>query len=181
MKDILVIKDRDTLLQISYEDMIKYHGRLHIGGVAVAFKVLELGFTRLVPGGQIPVRGKFAFASGLGAAATGVLDGVEMVTRARSRGQMSADTALSPNINAPQTPNGGKFYFELTYDGVKLGMALKEGLVPEEFITLSRQAMDRTLDSDGARRLQEVKEELAATLMSKNAEDLFYCIEFNQS
>ncbi|HWP96879.1 MAG TPA: hypothetical protein VN426_08500 [Syntrophomonadaceae bacterium] len=177
MENILVIKDRDTILQISYEDMIKYHGRFHIGGVALAFKALQLGFARLLPPGQVPSRSKIAFASGMGPTATGVLDGVEMVTRAGSKGRMTSDTVLGKNVTAPETPNAGKFYFELTYDGVKLGLALKEGLVPEEFISLSRQAMARTLDNDGARRLQEVKEELAATLMSNKAEDLFNCIE----
>lgn len=38
-----------------------------------------------------------------------------------------------------KTPNGGKFYFELTYDGVKLELALKEALVPEEFMILSNK------------------------------------------
>lgn len=180
MSDILTIMDRDTVLQIYYEDMIKYHGRFHIGGVAVAFKVLELGFARFLPPGKIPVRGKFAFASGLGEAATGVLDGVEMVTRARSRGQMTASTSLGQGVKAPETPNGGKFYFELSYEGRTLGMALKDGLVPPEFFSLSKQAMEGGLDSDGKRRLQEAKEELAASLMSHPAQDLFNCIEIQR-
>ncbi len=47
MKNVLMVKDRGNVLQISYEDMIKYHGRFHIGGVAMAFKALELAFERL--------------------------------------------------------------------------------------------------------------------------------------
>lgn len=48
--------------------------------------------------------------------------------------------------------------------------------MPEEFITLSRKAMAKTLDRAGTIRLQEVKEEMAATLMSRKAEELFNCI-----
>lgn len=176
MDNVIVIKDRDTVLQISYEDIIKYHGRLHIGGVAIGYKVLEFGLSKLAPAGEIPSREKISFASGLGQTATGVLDAVEMVTRARSRGQLFVDTSLGKHIQAPELPNGARFYFELTYDGARLGLALKEGLVPEEFITLSGKAMAKTLDRAGAIRLQEVKEEMAATLMSRKAEELFNCI-----
>jgi len=172
------VKDRDTLLEISYEDMIKYAGRFHIGGVAIAFKVLELGFSKLLPGGEIPSRKKIGFASGLGESAMGVLDAVEMATRARTRGNMNADIALGRDIEAPQNPDGGKFYFELSYGDVKLGLALKMGLIPEEFTYLLRIAMDRPLSKEEAKRLQEVKEEIAASVISMEAEDLFNCIYY---
>lgn len=172
VENVLRIMDRDTLLEISYEDMIKYHGRLHIGGVALAYKLMELGFELLAPD-VIPRRGSFSFASALGEAATGVLDGVEMVTRARSRGHMKADPALGHKADAPLSANGGKFYFELGYEGKKLGLALTPGLVPDEFIDLSKAAMSGSLDAQGKQRLQELKEELAATLMSQEAAILF--------
>jgi hypothetical protein len=177
MENTLAIKDRDTVLNISYEDMIKYHGRFHIGGVAMAFKALELGFSKLLPN-EIPSRNKISFTSALGESATGVLDAVEMATRARSLGKLVVDTALGKDTSAPDTPSGGKFYFEIKYDGAKLGLALKEGLVPEEFMTLSKKAIARTLDQEGAKRLQEVKEEMAANLISKKAEELFNLIYF---
>lgn len=177
MQEAIAVKDRDKVLRISYEDMIKYHGRFHIGGVAMAYKALELGFAKLLPG-EIPSREKVGFASGLGESATGVLDAVEMATRARTRGKLLVDTALGRDTAAPDTPAGGKFYFELDYDGARLGLVLKEGLVPEEFMTLSQKAMARELDRQGAQRLQEVKEEMADLLMSKEAEELFDIIEF---
>lgn len=172
MNDVLRIMDGDTLLEISYEDLIKYHGRFHIGGVAIAYKLMELGFALLSPG-SVPRRGSFSFASALGENATGVLDGVEMVTRARSRGHMKADQAVGEKTRAPLSANGGKFYFELGYEGKRLGLALVDGLVPEEFIILSKAAMAGSLDADGQYRLQEVKEELAASLMAQEAARLF--------
>jgi len=172
------IKDRNTILEISYDDMIKYAGRFHIGGVAIAFKVLELGLSKLLPDGEIPSRKKIGFVSGLGESATGVLDAVEMATRARSHGNMAADIALGHDIEAPQNPDGGKFYFELSYDGVKLGLALKMGLIPDEFTSLLGIAMNRPLSEEEAKRLQEVKEEIAASVISMPSEDLFTCISY---
>lgn len=178
MKEFIAIKDRDMVLEISYEDMIKYHGRFHIGGVAIAYKALKLGFARLLKPGEIPRRDKVSFVSGLGETATGVLDAVEMATRVRSRGKLSTDTELGKAVEAAIAPNGSKFYFELSYDGAKIGLALKEGLVPEEFIVLSKRAIARELDAAGAVRLQEVKEAMAADIMSREAEELFNCIMF---
>ncbi len=177
MKDSIAVKDRDAVLEISYQDMIKYHGHFHIGGVAMAYKALELGFEQLLPAGEIPQREMVAFVSGLGETATGVLDAVEMATRARSRGQLTTNTELGKDVEAAVAPNGSKFYFELSYDGKTIGLALKEGLVPEEFIVLSQRAMAHNLDKAGARRLQEVKEEMAADLISREASELFNCIK----
>jgi len=176
--DCICIKDRDTILEITYEDMIKYHGRFHIGGVAMAYQALKLGLSRLLSDGEIPRREKISFVSGLGETATGVLDAVEMATRARSRGQLGIDTELGKDVEAEIAPNGSKFYFELSYDGKKVGLALNKGLVPEEFIVLSRKAMARQLDAAGAVRLQEVKEVMAADLISRPAAELFKCIMF---
>ena len=173
MEKYIRVKDHGTVLEISYEDMIKYHGRLNIGGVALAFKALELGLAKLLPAGDIPERNKIGFASALGDSATGVLDAVEMATRAGSLGSLSADIAFGRDIDAPANPDGGKFYFELTYDGAKVGLALKAGVIPDAFTGLLRIALSRHLTSGELHQLQEVKEEIAATVMSIEAEDLF--------
>ena len=173
MAKYIRVQDRDTVLEISYEDMIKYHGRFNIGGVALAFKALELGLSKLLPEGEIPQRHKISFNSGLGPAASGVVDGVEMATRALSRGCLTTDMASGKDIIAPENPDGGKFYFEINYDGTRLGLAVKAGMIPQEFTDLLRIAIDRALTVEEAQRLQVVKEAIAATVISMEAEDLF--------
>jgi len=173
MEQFIRVKDRDTVLEISYEDMIKYHGRFNIGGVALAFKALELGFQKTVPPGEIPERNKISFVSALGESATGVVDAVEMATRAVSRGAMSTDMDFGRDVDAPANPDGGKFYFEVSYDGKKIGLSVKPGLIPEEFTGLLTIAMSRHLNLEEMQRLQEVKEDIAALVMSKDVEDLF--------
>lgn len=167
-----IVSDRNDILEISYEDMIKYHGRHYIGGVAIAYKVLELAFDRLL-GGQIPAREKIRFASAMGLSGMGLLDGVEMVTRAWTRGRFTADHDLPCRIPAPSLPRTGKYYYELSYEGQTIAMALKEGLIPEEFMVLSRKAGEQTINESEAVRLQKVKEELAAALMGSEAASLF--------
>ena len=49
MADNIAIVDGNALLQITYEDMIKYHGRFNIGGVAIAYQAIKLGFSKLSP------------------------------------------------------------------------------------------------------------------------------------
>ena len=166
------ITDRSDILEISYDDMIKYHGRHYIGGVAIAYKVLELAFDQLL-GGQIPAREKISFASGMGLSGMGLLDGVEMVTRTWTRGRFTADHDLPCRIPAPSLPRTGRYYYELSYEGRTIAMALKEGLIPDEFMMLSRKAGDQALTEAEAVRLQEVKEELAATLMGSDPASLF--------
>jgi hypothetical protein len=173
VNNVLFIKDNNNVLSIAYDDLIKYHGRVLIGGVALAFKALELSFVTLLPH-EIPSREKItSFLTGLGEAGMGVIDGVEMVTRVRTRGLLIADTEAVLNRLAPDAPNGGKYYFELVYDDKKIELTLKEGLIPADFINLSRQARAGTLDEIGFRQLQELRETLAATLMAKSANDIF--------
>lgn len=178
MGDVLKVRDRDTVLEISYQDMIKFHGRFNIGGVALAYKALEMGFKQLVPEGEVPQRRKICFNSALGPTATGVIDGVEMATRALTRNCLSTDINIGRDAKAPQNPDGGKFYFELDYAGQKVGMALKDGLIPQEFSDLLLVLEKRPLTADEMTRLQQVKEGIAAAVMDLSVEDLFNIIHF---
>lgn len=173
MADVIKVQDRDNVLEISYEDMIKYHGRLNIGGVALAYKALELGFKLLLPQGEVPQRRKICFNSALGPTATGVVDAVEMATRALTRNCLGTDIGLGRDAQAPQNPDGGKFYFEVDYAGKKVGLAVKKGLIPQEFTDLLGILETRPLTGDEMNRLQEVKEKIAAAVMAKPAADLF--------
>lgn len=170
--DVLKVSDRDIVLTISYEDMIKYHGRFNIGGVAIAFKVLELAFSKLSLE-AVPAREKINFVSGMGMAGLGLIDGVEMVTRAWTRGRMIADDQLNTRLPALDLPDGGKYYYEMEYEGKRIAMALKDGLIPEEFMVLTRKAKAATINPEEAYLLQAVKEDIAAALMSREPEELF--------
>ncbi|HWI04894.1 MAG TPA: hypothetical protein VNT52_13870, partial [Acidimicrobiales bacterium] len=47
----LVVLDQGESISISFDDLLKYHGRSSIAGVAHAFKAMERAFPLLSPGG----------------------------------------------------------------------------------------------------------------------------------
>lgn len=169
---MLCVKDHNTLLQITYEDMIKYHGRSFIAGVAMAFKLLELVTAVLADG--ILVRGKFQIV--LGVNGPGIADSIEMATRTGTRGGMSIDQQIAWGKDAPKAADGqdGKYYFAVTYEDRKMVVWLRHSLVPQEFLDLAAKTHDGTITASEMIRLQQLKEEIAAMLISMEAESLFH-------
>ena len=169
MADYIAIMDGNALLQITYEDMIKYHGRFNIGGVAIAYQAIKLGFSKLSPD-EIPDREDTGFFSGM--SGSGVLDGAEMVMRARTRGTLVVDPALGADAAAAGGCRG-RFYFEVRLKDKKIGLVLKESFVKAEFADLAKGFNEGRLTPKERERLQELKEELAAAVMATPAEQVF--------
>ncbi len=175
MQEALRIKDGNDLLDITYEDMVKYHGRQFIGGVALAYKLLELALRELAPD-EVPVRDRITVI--LGVYGPGIIDGIEMVTRALTRSALTVKPQLAADKLAPDAADGqgGKYYFEIAYDDDKLNITLKPGLLPNEFIRLSYKTHAGTITEWEQLRLQDLKEEIAQFLLMQKPEDLFdYC------
>lgn len=172
MEPVLLIKDHKDVLQITFQDMAKYHGREFIGGVALAFKLLELAFDQLSPA-EPPAREKFSIL--IGVQGPGIIDGVEMVTRAKSRAAMIIDPQTASTKPAPDAADGcgGRYYFEIMYNNRKHNYSLKHGLLPAEFITLAYKTHDGTLTDAEATRLARLKEEIAGFLLARPAASLF--------
>ncbi len=172
MQNVISIRDRNDVLNISFLDMLKYHGREFIAGVALAFKLLELAFQELSPA-KTPSRETFSIM--LGVQGPGIIDGIEMVTRARSRGTLIVNPKAAFSKDAPDAADGygGKYYFEIEYAAKKLIIPLKHELLPPEFITLAYKTHDGTLTEADELRLRSLKEEIAELLMSGKAEVLF--------
>ncbi|QDR82408.1 hypothetical protein [Sporomusa termitida] len=179
MEPVLLVKDHQDVLAITFQDMVKYHGREFIGGVALAFKLLELAFSQLSPA-EPPAREKFAIL--IGVQGPGIIDGLEMVTRAKSRAAMLVDPQTASTKAAPDAADGcgGRYYFEITYHHRQRIYSLKHGLLPAEFITLAYKTHDGTLTAAEATRLALLKEEIAGFLLSRPAAALFDVMEVPQ-
>lgn len=175
MYEYIAIMDGDSLLKISYEDMVKYHGRFNIAGVAIAYKAIKLGFDRLTPG-KVPRREDTGFFSGM--SGSGVLDGAEMVLRAKTRGTLVVDPALGSE-NSATAGCRGRFYFEVRNAGQSIGLALKDGFVTDEFSGLAKGFNEGSLSPDQLLRLQALKEELAAAIMERTPEQIFDVVSSN--
>src|SRR4051794_17990727 len=106
----LVVLDQGESIAISFDDIVKYHGRSSIAGVAHAFKAMERAFPLLCPDGP-PERYDITVESGFPGG--GARDAFEMVTRAVTGDRYRLTTEPVP-AGAPEAP-GGHFFFRLGY------------------------------------------------------------------
>jgi hypothetical protein len=168
----LSVRDDFGVWQITYEDAVKYHGRRYIAGVAVGFQCLRLAFSELSPGRPVE-RAKVCFFSGMGG--LGVRDTVEMVARCVTDGRYTVNTGVVEEDAAPKTPGTGHFYFEVFYGTRMARVRLKHGLVPDEFAPLSLKDGAGTITPEELKRLQEIKEGIAAHVVGHDPKEIFDC------
>jgi len=173
------IKDGNAILNIGYEDLIKYHGYNMIGGVALAYKIMLWGIPKLTD--QVPERGKFYFYSGIGPGGQGVIDSVEMALRVKTYNSLGLDKAWSMDKPGAYCPGGGHYYFEIGYDGKKLCLGVKDGIIPSEFITMSELAgkkrqMGEVLTDEEITYLHRLRHELSEAVIATDSDELFFKI-----
>ena len=161
----LVVLDEGASISISFDDLLKYHGRSSIAGVAHAFKAMERAFPLLSPG-EPPERHDITVESGFPGG--GARDAFEMVTRAVT-GDRHRPTSVPAGVEAPESP-GGHFFFRLGYRTTVVDLVARAGLVPGEFLQLA--CRDAPTPAEAV-RAQELKEEMAEHLLSLPADEVY--------
>lgn len=161
MNHQLKLRDMIGEITISYEEMCKYHGGDFLGGVALAFKVLELAFRELI-NGESPERSKIRLI--LGFSPPGVMDAMEYATRAISQHRIIID----PKIGIGPKSVTGNYYFEIHYERKKMVMWLKEGLLPADFIDLAMKGLSGMATEDELKRWHDYKLQLGKTIIEKD-------------
>lgn len=161
----LVVLDQGEPISISFDDLLKYHGRSSIAGVAHAFKAMERAFPLLSPGGP-PERYDITVESGFPGG--GARDAFEMVTRAVTgdRYRLAPEPA---GVEAPEAP-GGHFFFRLGYRETLVELVARAGLVPEGFVQIACREAPTPAE---AARAQQLKEEMAERLLSLPADEVY--------
>lgn len=165
MATLDVLDGADTI-SITFDDLLKYHGRSSIGGVAHGFKAMERALP-LLDGGKPPDR--YGVTVETAFPGPGARDAVEMVLRAVSGDRYRVDTDLAGAGDAPEAPEG-KYFFRFAYRGTTVEVTLRPGHVLDEFIALVRQG-DRTAADEA--RLVGFKEEMAGRLLALPAEEVY--------
>ena len=161
----LEILDHGQPITFVFEDLLKYHGRSAIGGVAHGFKVMERALPLLAGGGP-PERSGIVIDSAFGGA--GARDAFEMVTRAVTGGRFRFDPELAPD--APDSPIG-RYFFRFTYgDGPAVELTLRPGLISDEFLDLAKRGAS---SPDEEARLAWLKQDMADRLMALPAGDVY--------
>jgi hypothetical protein len=161
----LVVLDQGESISITFDDLLKYHGRSSIAGVAHAFKAMERAFPLLSPGGP-PERQDVTVESGFSGG--GARDAFEMVTRAVT-GDRYEVVSKPAGVEAPEAP-GGHFFFRLGYRGAVVDLVARPHVVPEEFVEVACREAPTPAD---AVRAQELKEEVAKRLLSLPADEVY--------
>ena len=160
----LVVCDQGWTISLTFDDLLKYHGRSSIAGVAHAFKAMERAFPVLSPGGP-PERSDLTVESGFPGG--GARDAFEMVTRAVTGDRYGLAVEARPGV--PEAP-GGHFFFRLGYRGTVVDLALRAGLVPDEFLDVACKEAPTPAEAD---RAQQLKEEMAERLMGLPPEEVY--------
>ena len=180
VQEKVLVRDNDDIIEITYEDILKYHGKQMIGGAALAFKIMLMTFPKLSD--EIPTRGNFDFYSGIGANGRGIIDAAEMVMRVKTNNQLRLELEYSDDKLGQIAPGGGRYYFEIGYKEKLIKLYLKEGIIPQEFIVYSKLA--HKCKADGVsmtvreqERLFYLRQELAKSIMASKPEDLFVIME----
>ena len=176
MTEKVIVKDFDDIVEITYDDILKYHGRQMIGGAALAFKIMLMAFPKLSD--EIPQRGYFNFYSGIGKNGRGIIDAAEMVMRVKTNDQIRLDLEYSEDKLGQVAPGGGRYYFEIGYKDKMIKLYLKEGIIPEEFIAYSKlshkcKAENVPMTEKDQAKLLLLRQELANSIMASKPEDLF--------
>jgi hypothetical protein len=160
----LDVVDRGTLLTFTFEDLMRYHGSGSPGGVAIAFKVLELGLP-LLERGAPPARRAMAVRTAFGG--PGARDAFELVTRAVTEGRYVVDPELARPARGRALE---RFVFVLVHPKTTATLLLRDGFVDDEFVDLARMQA-RDVAQEG--RLDVLKRELAARVMAAPAAEVF--------
>jgi hypothetical protein len=160
----LDVVERGTLLTFTFDDLMRYHGPGSPGGVAVAFKVLELGLPLLAAGAP-PERRSIAIRTAF--AGPGARDGFECVTRAVTGDRYVVDAALNRPERGAML---GRFVFELGAPAPVATLLLRDGFLDKEFVDLLGVAQ-RSAEQEA--RLDVLKRELAQRVMTPPAADVF--------
>ncbi|MGH9039078.1 MAG: hypothetical protein ACRDZ3_02490 [Acidimicrobiia bacterium] len=157
MSEQLEIRDHGDRITFTFEDLLRYHGRCAIGGVAHGYKVMERALP-LLAGGEAPERADISIESAFGGA--GARDAFEMVTRAVTGGRFSYDPDLAPD--APPSPMGTYFFRFRHQAGTTVELTLRPGLIDAEFLELASRGAANPTEEE---RLTGLKREMAHRLM----------------
>ncbi|MGE2716994.1 hypothetical protein ACQI4L_23290 [Mycolicibacterium litorale] len=161
---MLQVIDDGTVIDFTFDDVMKYHGPGFPGGVAHAVKVLERALPVLSPAAPAERREISVATAHRG---PGVRDTFEAVTRAVTEGRFTVDSALERRDRGATLE---RYVFELTYRGTMVRLEIRDGFVTDEFITLAGKPERTQAEED---RLTVLKREMADRLLAAPADEVY--------
>lgn len=175
-KNEIAVCENGDMKAYTYEAVLEHHGGEMPGGVALAFRMLQWVFDDILK--MTPERGNCTFYSGLGRNGRGIIDTVKQVLGVVEEESLKLDIEYSLDKTGPAAPGGGRYYFEVGYGEKLVKLAVKDGVVPDEFFRCSaemhrkRQAGENISEEEVA-YLQKLREDISQVIMNAERQDLF--------
>lgn len=168
----LTVRDQDGLVAIGRDDLVRYAGPGQIVATALCFRLFARAFADLSPA-EPPYRDSIRVLVGF--PGPGILDCIEMITRARTRDRLTIDTDAGPPEALPAII--GRFYFEIAVGTAVRGYRLAEGYFTEAFVEQIRRHQDGQGTIAELAAYQTAKHVLIGRLLGAADEALFHSCE----
>jgi hypothetical protein len=164
----ITVADQDGLVAIGRDDLVRYAGPSQIVASALMLRLFARAFADLspdAPPARDAIRVLVAFPG------DGILDCVEMITRARTRGRLVLDETAGPPEALPSIV--GRFYFEVEIAGRRRGYTLKPGFFSDSFVAQIRRHQDGSGTAEELADYQIAKHALIGKLLGSPDDALF--------
>ena len=169
------IYDRTDLLEISFDDIKKFHGYGAYMAIGVAFRVLETAFEELY-GEEIPNREDISIVTGHGG--PGFRDCFEFVTRAKTRGEYTVDVNYPKAQYDPYRATGYVYKFTKK-NGEAVEILLKENFLPPVFYDYLKMGREESFTEETYAAARKLILELGDKVYNMAKEDLLIVNRIN--
>jgi len=161
------VKDDCGEFDLYYDEMKKYHGNDFVGGIAMAYKIVETTLD-LTTHDKTLNRQDFFFTTAI--EGPGIIDGIEYLTRAITQKRYTVQKDL--NIKAPKAPDG-YFTFKITHNKKTIYLTLKDWVFSDQFSLVATKCLNGTATKDEFTQWTDWKEGLELILTSSDYHKVF--------
>jgi hypothetical protein len=164
----LWVAEREGVLAIGQDDLLKYAGPSQVIACALTFRLFRQAFADLSPDAP-PLRDTIVLRTAF--PGEGVHDCAEMIARVRSGGRLALDLDLGP-VEAPPAP-AGRFYFEIAIAGRARAYWPRPGIFDPPFVDMVTRFQDGAGTAEEQQAYRAFKCRIIATLMAAPEGNLF--------
>ncbi|MDR1978950.1 MAG: hypothetical protein LBQ42_09490 [Synergistaceae bacterium] len=167
----IAFRAEGVLLQTDYDDISAYHGGRYPAGTALGQKALRLAHSLLFPDGGAFVRGKCSVETPF--SGKGFEDAIEMALRCTSLNRYKLDLNMPVPEGTVPAPVRGKFFYRFSQEDGCVELALKPGLVPEEFYKVSEDLHFKRVPPEAEEQAMRLRRKIEAALLALDPADIF--------
>ncbi len=167
---MIELLDHDDVLRFSHRQLLNYTGYGNRIAAVIIYRMFKTVLTYLCP--RHPVdRRSFLIRSAF--TGSGIIDGIEFITRAESENRLEYINDLIPT-DVPDSPLGS-FYFEFYLRNRGCSLTLNPVYFPKSFADEVGRALDGVQTQEEQTRYDQTREDMAERILDAPEETLFTC------